>query len=152
VERGEVQGNFGTAWSDVKTNKPEWLSERKIKIIVQHGFKKNADLPDVPLFLDQAQTEADRQVIQLLVSRQDLSKPYFLPPEVPGDRVTTLRRAFDATLKDSAFLAEAKRVNLEVDGPMPGEELAEIIGKLSQTPPAVVDRIEALLAAFQAKK
>jgi tripartite-type tricarboxylate transporter receptor subunit TctC len=151
IEKGELQGTFATAYSDIRSTRAAWLKDNLIRIIVQHGFQKNPKLPGVPLFMDLAKTEADRQAVALLVSRQDLSKPYFAPPEVPADRLALLRRGFDDTMKDPAFLAETDKMGLEVDGPMSGEELAKVVASLSDTPSAVVDRVEGLLAKFQRK-
>jgi hypothetical protein len=145
MERGEVQGTFANGWSSVKNAEPEWLRDNKIRIIVQHGFRRLPDLPDVPLFIDLARTEADRQALVFMLARQEAAKPYFGPPDVPPDRLAVLRRAFDATMRDPRFLALAAKANVTVEGPMTGDEVAALVTKVAQTPPEVVERITRML-------
>ena len=152
LEKGEIQGVFGNLWTSLKTEKPDWLADRKIRIVTQFGFSKHPDLADVPLFMDLAKTVEDRQLLELLLARQEFAKPYVAPPEVPAERVAILRRAFDATLKDPRFLAAAEKMNLPIDRPMTGEELAATTEHISQTPPAVLKRLEDIFANFRAGK
>src|SRR5216684_1645479 len=105
IERGEVQGMGGLGWASVKAQTPQWISERKIKVLAQYGFKRYAELPDVPTMFELAKSDADRQAMTMLFARTEYGRPYFLPPDVPPARVNALRRAFDATMKDPAFVA-----------------------------------------------
>jgi tripartite-type tricarboxylate transporter receptor subunit TctC len=146
MERGEVQGTFGNGWSSIKTAEPEWLRDHKIRIIVQHGLKPLPELPDVPLFIDLAKTEADRQALVFMLARQEAAKPYFGPPDVPPARLALLRRAFDATVRDPKFLALASKANVAVDSPMTGEALAALVAQVSRTPAAVVQRVTRMLS------
>ena len=130
MERGEVQGTFANGWSSIKTADPELLTEKKIRIIVQHGFKKHPELPDVPLIFDLAKTEADRQALTFMLARQEAAKPYFAPPEIPADRLALLRRAFDATVSDPKFVTLAKRAGITLDDPMTAGELASLVTRL----------------------
>jgi tripartite-type tricarboxylate transporter receptor subunit TctC len=150
MERGEVHGTFANAWTALKLAQPDWLKDGKITIITQHGFTRHAELPDVPLFMDQAKKPEDRQALELLLARQEFAKPYFGPPEVPADRVLLLRRGFDAVLKDPELLAGAAKASLPIDGPMTGEELATLTARLAETPPSVVQRIEKVFTDFKA--
>jgi tripartite-type tricarboxylate transporter receptor subunit TctC len=138
LESGEAQGTVA-AWTTLKTLKPDWLESKKIKIIAQWALRKNSELPDVPSVLDLAKTEADRQALQLVMARLDFGRPFFLPPGVPPERVAALRRAFDATMKDPAFLEEAKKLKIDVD-PVGGAELGELIAKVAATPADTVAR------------
>jgi tripartite-type tricarboxylate transporter receptor subunit TctC len=146
MERGEVQGAFANGWSSIRNAEPEWIRDGKIRIIVQHGFKPLPELPDVPLFISLAQTEADGEALVFMLARQEAAKPYFAPPDVPAERLAILRRAFDAAVHDSRFLALAAKASVTVEGPMTGEELAALVVKLSKTPPDVVARIRGMLA------
>lgn len=145
MERGEVQGTFANGWSSIKAAEPEWLRDRKIRIIVQHGFRKLPELPDVPLFIDLAQNEADRQALVFMLARQEAAKPYFAPPDVPPERLAILRRAFDATVRDPRFAALASKANVALEGPMTGDEVAALVSKVAQTPPAVIQRVTRML-------
>ena len=145
MERGEVQGTFANGWSSIRTAEPEWLREKKIRIIVQHGFRALPELPDVPLFIDLAKTESDRQALVFMLARQEAAKPYFAPPDTPPERLAILRRAFDATVHDPKFIALAAQASVALDGPMTGEELAALVAKVSRTPPDVIARINRML-------
>ena len=146
MERVEVVGTFANGWSSIKTAEPEWLRDNKIRIIVQHGFRKLAELPDVPLFIDLAQNEADRQALVFMLARQEVAKPYFAPPDIPPERLAILQRAFDATGRDPKFAALASKANVALEGPMSGDEVAALVTNVAQTPPAVVQRITRMLA------
>jgi hypothetical protein len=103
------------------------------------------DLRDVPTAMSLANTEAQREALALVFARQEYGRPFFAPPGVPAARVGALRRAFDATMKDKDFLAEAGNLKLEVE-PMTGEVLQGLIAKLAATPPALVQDVRDALA------
>ena len=144
IERGEVQGMGGLGWASVKAQTPHWISERKIKVLAQYGFKRYAELSDVPTMLELAKSEADRQAMAMLFARTEYGRPYFLPPDVPMERVAALRRAFDATMTDPAFIADAARLQFDVD-PLTGEQVQALVGELAATPREVVARVRAAL-------
>jgi tripartite-type tricarboxylate transporter receptor subunit TctC len=144
IERGEIQGQGGIGWAAVKAQVPHWIRDRKIKVIAQYGVKRHTELPDVPSMLELATRDADRQALSMLVGRTEYGRPYFLPPEVPAARVEALRRAFDATMKEPAFIADAAKLQLEID-PMTGEEVQALVAQLSRTPPGIVARVRAAL-------
>ncbi len=146
LERGEVQGAFANGWSSIRNAEPEWIRDGKIRIIVQHGLKPLPDLPDVPLFISLAQTDADRQALLFMLVRQEAAKPYFAPPDVAPERLSILRRAFDAAVHDPRFVELAARAGVTLEGPMTGEELAALVAKVSKTPPDVIARINRMLA------
>ncbi|HTI85743.1 MAG TPA: tripartite tricarboxylate transporter substrate-binding protein [Alphaproteobacteria bacterium] len=149
MESGEVQGTFANGWTSLNTAQPDWLRDKKIRIIVQHGFKKLPELPDVPLLIDFAQTDADRQALFFTLARQVIAKPYFGPPELPAERLATLRRAFDDAIHDPKFVATGTKAGLSLIDPMTGEELAALVRQLSETPPSVIGRIDGMLKAFK---
>jgi len=148
IERGEIQGQGGIGWAAVKAQVPQWIAEKKIKVIAQYGLKRHPDLADVPAMLELAANEADRQALAMLFARAEYGRPYFLPPDVPPARVAALRRAFDATMKDPAFIVEAAKLQFEID-PLTGEELQALVAQLAGTPREVVARVRAALEALQ---
>ena len=152
LEKGEIDGTFANSWGDIKAQRMDWITEKKIKVIIQHGFSRHKDLADVPLIMDQAKAEADRQALIFMLARQEFSKPFFAPPGVPADRLTALRRAFDSTMKDPRFLADVAKVNLVVDDPMTGEDLQKMVEQVAKTPKEVVNRVQRLLADFVGSK
>jgi tripartite-type tricarboxylate transporter receptor subunit TctC len=148
IERGEIEGEGAVGWAAVKAQVPDWISEKKITIIAQYGLKRHAELADVPSVLELAMTEADRRALLTMFARTEYGRPYFLPPEVPAVRVAALRRAFDATVHDPAFVADAAKFKLDVD-PMTGEEVQALVGELAQTPADVVARMRGILAGTE---
>jgi tripartite-type tricarboxylate transporter receptor subunit TctC len=146
IERGEIQGNAGVGWASVKTLTQKWIDEKKIKILVQYNFEPYRELPGVPLVMSLAKTETDRLAMRLLFARTEYARPFFLPPDVPAERVQALRRAFDATMKDPAFRAEVAKLQLEVS-PMTGETMQALVSDLAKTPPAITSRVRAALEA-----
>ena len=102
LESGEVQGAIA-ALTSLRTLSSQWLADKKVKIITQWALRTNPDLPGVPNALDLAKTDADRAAMHLIMARLDIGRPFFLPPNVPADRVAALRKAFDDTMKDPAY-------------------------------------------------
>jgi tripartite-type tricarboxylate transporter receptor subunit TctC len=139
MESGEVHGTIAN-WSTLKAINPGWIAEKKIRILAQWALRKNAELADVPMFLDQAKTDVERAALALILARLEYGRPFFLPPNVPPARVEALRRAFDATMKDPTYLAEADKLKIEVD-PLTGEEVAALVERVSRTPPDTVARV-----------
>jgi tripartite-type tricarboxylate transporter receptor subunit TctC len=144
IERGEVQGMGGIGWASVKAQTPQWIAQRQIKVLAQYGLTRHPDLAAVPTMFELARSDADRQAMRMLFARTEYGRPYFLPPAVPAERAAALRRAFDATMRDEAFRAEAAKLAFDVD-PLTGEALQALVGELARTPPAVIARVRAAL-------
>jgi tripartite-type tricarboxylate transporter receptor subunit TctC len=143
LESGEVQGTIAN-WSTLKALNSNWLAERKIRLIVQWGIKKLPEIGDVPSIFDYLSTDADRAAVKLMVARLEFGRPFFLPPGVPPDRIAALRAAFDATVKDPEFLAEAAKEKLDID-PLSGEDVQKLVEEVAHTPPDVVARVREAL-------
>jgi tripartite-type tricarboxylate transporter receptor subunit TctC len=139
VERGEVDGMCGVSWSTLKVSNPDWVLNKRLNVMIQAGAKPQAGLPDVPLVVDRAANEEDRKLIGLLFFPQEMGRPFIMPPDTPKDHVNTIRRAFDATMKDPAFLAEAEKSLFDVD-PLTGEEMHDILTRAYATPKGLVKR------------
>jgi tripartite-type tricarboxylate transporter receptor subunit TctC len=148
VERGEVNGHFGTSWSNISSGRANWLREGKIKVITQFGREKAADLQDVPLITSAVSNPDDRKAFEIFLSRQDTGKPFFGPPGMPKDRLEILRTAFTATLKDPTFLQDAQKAELEAVSPMSGEEMDAFVKDIFKSPPAYAKRINDILEDF----
>ena len=148
MEKGEVDARFGWSWGSLKSRSPQWLSEKKINILVQMALEKAHDLPDVPNIMEFAKTEIDRQALELLFAPQAGAWPLVAPPGTPGERVATLRRAFEATMKDPAFIAEANRLRIDVE-PVTGEAMQKIVERIGTFQRPVVERALALTAVRQ---
>jgi tripartite-type tricarboxylate transporter receptor subunit TctC len=140
MERGEVHGTWAN-WSTLKAISSNWLAEKKINIIVQWALKKHKELPNVPLIFEFAKTPEQKQALELAVARLEFGRPFLMPPGVPAERVNAIRRAFDATMKDKEFLAEAEKLKIEVD-PLSGEQVAELVANVYKTPADTVERVK----------
>jgi len=151
MERGEVAGRGSNAWASYKSTRPDWIAEKKINILVQIGLRKASDLPDVPLLMDVASNDLDKAALRLLSAPTTIGRPFFAPPGVPAERVKALRAAFNAMVKDAAFLEEAKKLNLDID-PVPGEELQKIVSEIIDAPAPVKKRLAELLALVEREK
>ena len=143
MEAGEVDGAIA-ALTSVRTLSSQWLTEKKIKIITQWALRPNPDLPGVPNALDLAKTDDQRAAMQLIMARLDVGRPFFLPQNVPADRVAALRTAFDATMKDPTYLSEAAKLKIDVD-PMNGADLAGFVVQVLKTSPDTVARVRKAL-------
>jgi tripartite-type tricarboxylate transporter receptor subunit TctC len=144
LERGEVQGTVAN-WSTLKALNSDWLADKKIRLLAQWGLKKLPEIGDVPSIFDYVAGDADRAAVKLVVARLEYGRPFFLPPGVPPDRIKALREAFDATMKDPAFLGDAARAKIDVD-PLSGEAVQTLIEEVSKTPADIVERVRAALA------
>jgi tripartite-type tricarboxylate transporter receptor subunit TctC len=145
MERGEVDGRCGWSWTSIKITHPDWVANRRINLLVQMALKKNPDIPDVPLVIDLATDDRERQILKLLLSRQQMGWPFLAPPEIPLERAQALRRAFDETMKDREFLAEAKERQLEVN-PMNGAAIDQLVRDLYQTPADAIAATKRVIA------
>ena len=105
-ERGEIDGRCGWSWSAIKATSLSWITEKKIRLLVQMGLSKEPELPDVPSVMDRATGDRDRQMLDLLLARQVAAWPFMAPPGLPEDRKAALRQAFDDTMRDPGFIAE----------------------------------------------
>ena len=144
MERGEVHGTWAN-WSTLKAISEQWIKDKKIRILAQWGLRKHPELPDVPLILDQAKTEEQKQSLDLALVRLEFGRPFFMPPNVPAERVNAIRRAFDAVMKDKEFLDEADKLKIEID-PLGGEQVAALIEQIYKTPAATVERVRDAMA------
>jgi tripartite-type tricarboxylate transporter receptor subunit TctC len=143
MERGEVDGRCGWSWSSVKSTRPLWIKEKKLNYLVHLSETKAPELPNVPL-IEEFANARQKQILRLVLSRQIVGRPFAAPPGIPADRAQALRRAFDATLKDKEFLAEAVKVKLDVN-PVTGEEVDRLIAQLYATPKDIVEETRAAI-------
>jgi tripartite-type tricarboxylate transporter receptor subunit TctC len=139
MERGEVQGRCGWSWSSVVATRPQWLKENKIYVAGQIALNKHPDLPNVPLVLDLAKNKHDRDVLEVVFSGQPMGRPYAAPPAIPADRLKALRDAFDATMKDKDFLAEADKAKLEIT-PVDGAAVQKIVDTVAAKPKDILQQ------------
>jgi tripartite-type tricarboxylate transporter receptor subunit TctC len=137
MARGEVTGRCGWSWSSLLSQSRPLLDGKKINIVLQLALQKHEDLPDVPLVMDLPTSPQNKAALKLIASRQSIARPFAAPPGLAPERLAALRAGFDATMKDPQFLAEAKRLDLEVR-PVAGADVERLIKEIYASPPEVV--------------
>jgi tripartite-type tricarboxylate transporter receptor subunit TctC len=145
MERGEVDGVIGITWASIKATQAAALRDKKIQVLAQFALRKHPELPNVPLVLDLAKTPEDQAAMRLVFSAQEVGRPWVAPEGVPAKIVAILRKAFDDTMADPEFLADAAKRKLDLE-PTPGTEIQAVVDDIYKTPPAVVERIRPFLA------
>ena len=141
MERHEVDGRCGWSWTSLKSLK-QWLPQ--INLLIQFGLDKNADLPNVPFAIERAKNDEQRQVLKLLIAGQYVGRPFFTSPDIPAERKAALRAAFDATMKDPQFLADAAKIDLEISSISAGP-IDAFLAELYRTPKDVVRKAVAAI-------
>lgn len=136
LEKGEVHAH-SSAWSSWKTRGAALIQEKKIIPLLEHGIEKSPDNPGVPLALDLARNELQRDVLTLVSADAAVGRAFATPPGVPAEIVTLLRSAFTKTMDDAAFVAEAKKRKMEL-WPLSGEELQKLVNRVMASKADVV--------------
>lgn len=139
VERGEVEGMCGMSWSTLKASSPDWVSGKRMNMLMQTGNAPHVDLPNVPLLLDFVKDANDRKVLSLIAAPDDMGRPFFMPPGTDPRLVAIIRDAFEKVMADPEFQAEAARRLLEID-PLTGAQLQTMMREAYQTSRPLIDR------------
>lgn len=145
MERGEVDGQGQLSWASIKSGHPSWLHDSKLDLLVQIGLAKLPEISaymgrDVPLMTELAANDDDRRILELISSGEVIGRPLFTTPDVPAERLAALRKAFDETMRDPAFLADAAKESLDID-PLDGAQLQQVVARIVSTPKPIVDRL-----------
>jgi tripartite-type tricarboxylate transporter receptor subunit TctC len=146
MERGEVDGMCGLSWSTVKTRHGDWIAARKVNIPVQAGLHKEQDIKDVPLVIDLVKDPEQTQIVRLILASQEMARPFAAPPGIPDDRKRALIEAFDRTMKDPDFLAEAATMKADVN-PVSAAEIDKLLAEVYKTPKDVVAKAAKVTAS-----
>jgi tripartite-type tricarboxylate transporter receptor subunit TctC len=144
MQRGEVEGISGHGYSSLMSEYSDLVKDGKIRILLQFGMEPSPQLKDVPFALDLVETEFDREVLKFIFTKYEILRLYFVPEGVPTDRVAALRTAFEETMRDPAFLADAEKAKIEVS-PVSGPDVQQLITDLYKMPPDVVAKASALM-------
>lgn len=150
LERGEVDMAL-KPWAGIKSGNADWLRDGKIVLILQYSGERHPEVPNVPTVLEVAKTEEQRQVFSLLTTGSDIGRALSMPPDVPKDRLATMRKAFMDMVRDPAMIAEAKKLKLDLE-PADGEKLEKIVLSTFQISPDAIARAKAILAKGKKKK
>lgn len=139
VERGEVAGLGYWGWVSLRTERGNWLTDKSVNILFQTALEPHPDLPNVPLATSLARDEQEKQSLELLLARDVLGRPFVAPPDIPADRTAALRQGFDASMKDPNLLADAQKINAEIN-PATAAEVEALLKRIMAYPPEVVER------------
>jgi tripartite-type tricarboxylate transporter receptor subunit TctC len=139
VENGEVEGICGVAWETHMASVPNWIIDKKVNFLLQLGLNPSAHLPGVPLAIDLIKDPSDREVFELLGIPQEFGRPFLAPPGIPADRLAALRTAFNETVKDKDFLADAERAKQIID-PLSAAEIGALLKRAYAAPKDIVAR------------
>jgi len=142
MERGEIHA-LTQPWPVLRAEKPDWLRQKKINVLVQVSVDPHPELADTPLLATYARNDEERAIVEFLAGNSRVGRAVTSPPGQPAERVTDLRRAFMATMKDEAFLSEMARINLDI-APMSGEDLQSLIERTAAVPPHIVEKAKKL--------
>jgi tripartite-type tricarboxylate transporter receptor subunit TctC len=143
MERGEVEA-LSMPWTVFRVIRADWLRDNKVNVLLQTGLDAAPDLPGVPRLVDLGRNAEERQILELFSQPEKVGRSLTAPPGLPAGRVTELRAAFTATLKDPDFVADAARMRLDLS-PLPGDQLQAIIEKSFDYSPSIVAEAEALI-------
>ena len=143
MERGEVEG-ICESLDSVNNRRPDWIPKKTVNVLLQAGAEPHPELKGVPIVLDLARNDEERQVLEYLYAGQDIGRPFVAPPDLPPERLKMLRDAFNATMKDPEFIAEVKRSKFDLE-PEDGEHLAALIKKIYATPKPIIERVSKLI-------
>ena len=144
TERGETDGICGLSWSTLKASRPDLVAEKKLNVILQMSLEKLPELPDVPSVLDLISDPTNKKVLEFFLLRQETGRPFATAPGVPADRVVALRTAFDATMADPEFLADAAKSNLDIE-PLTGAQIAQILSSAYALPKDIIEKAAILI-------
>ena len=139
MERRELDGLVGTSWDSYKATKPDWVANKRARILLQVAFGKHEELPDIPDLEGFVTNNDDRKLLEVILARQIYGRPFAAPPDVPEATVQQLRTAFSQMAADKEFLADAVRINAEIVVNT-GEEIATLVDRIYNTPRPIIER------------
>jgi tripartite-type tricarboxylate transporter receptor subunit TctC len=140
MERGEVEGIGDWSWSSLKVQRPDWIRDKKVRVLIQGALEKDPELPDVPSALDLVKDDLSRKALELYFTQKTVARPLVAPPGVPAERMEILLKALVGLGQDNDFLEDAKRSKLEI-GILPGEAVQKVIAMIAAAPPEAVEKL-----------
>ena len=144
IERGELDGRCGWAWSSIKILKPEWIAQKKVRVLNTLTLERSPELPDTPAVMEFVKQERHKQIFRFVLNSATLGRPFVAPPGIPNDRADALRKAFETTMTDEAYLAEMKAKKLDV-GPIKWSAIPALLKDFYSTPQDVVEETKAII-------
>ena len=146
MERGEVQGRAGNFFTSLKSQNPDWLRDKKIDMLLQIGAVRDPEWPDLPLLTDLATSDEQRQILKVFSAEMALGRTFVTTPGVPADRLAALRKAFEETLRDPAFVEEVTKAGM-LARPLTHQQAKAIADEIVTLPPALIEKAKAAMQA-----
>ncbi|MEO3387927.1 tripartite tricarboxylate transporter substrate-binding protein [Mesorhizobium sp. CAU 1741] len=140
IENGEVDGRCGWSWTSVKATYTAEIESGDLLVLVQNAVAGHPDIPEVPVIVDIAETQDQKQMLNLVLSPQIMGRPFMAPPGIPEDRLDALQQAFMDTMEDPDFLKEAESAKLEIS-PLTGDEMKKVYQEAYATSPELVKKL-----------
>ena len=148
MERGEIDSYGVTFWSSLTSTKSDWIRDKKIRVLVQYGPRKEPALGDTPYGPDLVKTEDDKLLFEAAYAPLAAGRPFVAPPDLPPERAKALRDAMLATFKDPEFLAEAAKLQLEINKPISGEEMQAQVARVYKMPARIAERLRRISQSY----
>ena len=141
MERAEIDGACGWDWSSFKSQRPDWIRDNKVNLLLQVGLEPNAELTrmGVPDVFKYVTNEDDRKVVELVIAQQVFQRSYIAPLGLAAEQLEALRAAFDATMRDKDFLTDAETMRIDIS-PLSGAKVQELVQKIYAAPKDIVAR------------
>ena len=146
LERGEIESRAGNNFNSLKSEHGDWLKNRMINIIAQVGLERDPEFPQIPLISELAGSSDNRQVLKFFSTDVVIGRPFVTSPGVPAERVALLRKAFDDTMRDPAFVHECASSGIDLN-PVAGEKVQKIVADLIATPDVIVAKAKLAMEA-----
>ena len=136
IDRGEIDGVDGFSWSSLQVQRPQWLRDHTVLLLLQLGLVPLPQAADVPLMLNLAKNDTDRKALELFATLNTLGRPFFGPPQMSNEATSAWRKAFADVAKDGTFLATAKKANLDIVY-MDGETVQQTVQRINSFGPEI---------------
>jgi hypothetical protein len=143
MERGEVRGRVDYSWHTLRSVRMDWVKQGLLNILFQLGLEKGPELMNVPLLIDLAKTDEQKSILKAAFTSYEFGMAFLAPPDLPDDRTAALREAFGETMREPAFLQDARKLQLEVN-PVSAESLESLLQEVYRLPPSLIARTKAL--------
>ena len=141
MERGEIDGVCGWDWSSFKSQKPDWIKDGKVNVLMQVSIEPHPELTKmgVPSVFQFVKDNEAKKVVELVISQTVFHRSYIAPPETPPAQLEILRKAFDETMADPALLDDAQKMRIDIE-PLPGAKVQEVVSRLYTAPKDIIER------------
>ena len=141
MERGEIDGRLNFSWDNLKRARSDWLRDQRITPLLQFSTSPHPELLNLPLATELIDRDEDRKIMEIVLSRQTMGRPYAAPEGTPAEIIEILRSGFEQMVRDATFLADAEQSSLEINSPMHGRDIEVLLRSIYSTPPLMIERL-----------